>query len=269
MKQYLDLLNLVLHQGRHRSDRTGTGTIDYFAPPDLDFDLTAGFPVVTTKKLFLKGVIHELLWFIKGETNIQYLLDNGIHIWDEWADPDGELGPVYGAQWRNITGITRDGAFRNVDQLAELIDQIKNKPDSRRLIVDSWNPVDIPDMRLAPCHCLFQVDVHDGELSLKLYQRSADLFLGVPFNIASYALLTMMLAQVTGNRPGRFIHSFGSAHIYLNHVDQVKEQMLRIPTKAPIMHLDPEVTKIDDFVFDSFKLEGYDPHPAIKAEVSK
>lgn len=268
MKQYLDLLNLVLHQGRRKEDRTGTGTISYFSPPDLDFDLQAGFPLVTTKKVFLKGIIHELLWFIKGDTNIQYLLDNSVHIWDQWADLDGELGPVYGKQWRDITGITIDGAFRSVDQLGELIETIKKNPDSRRLVVSAWNPVDLPDMALAPCHCLWQVYVQEGELSLKLYQRSADLFLGVPFNIASYALLTMMLAQVTGNRPGRFIHSFGDAHIYLNHEDQVREQLSRTPFELPNMVINPDVEDIEDFEFEDFHLVGYESHPAISAPVS-
>jgi thymidylate synthase len=268
MKQYLDLLNHVLHQGRTKEDRTGTGTISYFSPPELDFDLTAGFPLVTTKKLHVKSIIHELLWFIKGDTNIKYLNDNGVKIWDEWADANGDLGPIYGQQWRNLTGITFDGSFRTVDQLADLVNTIKNNPDSRRLIVDSWNPIDLPDMALSPCHCLFQVYVQDGELSLKLYQRSADLFLGVPFNIASYALLTMMLAQVTGLRPGRFIHSFGDAHIYLNHVDQVREQLSRVPMELPTMKLNPEITNLLDFKFEDFTLENYHSHPAIKGEVS-
>lgn len=267
-KQYLDLLQLVLHQGKHKTDRTGTGTISYFSPPDMDFDLTAGFPLLTTKKLFLKGIIHELLWFIKGDTNIQYLLDHDVHIWDAWADPEGNLGPVYGKQWRQITGIAEDGSFRTVDQLATLIADIKRSPDSRRHIVSAWNPIDLPDMALAPCHCLFQVFVNEGELSLKLYQRSADLFLGVPFNIASYALLTMMLAQVTGNRPGRFIHSFGDAHIYSNHVEQVQEQLSRIPYDSPTMILNPDITEIEDFKFEDFELRDYNSHPAIKADVA-
>lgn len=268
MKQYLDLLNLVLHQGRRKEDRTGTGTISYFSPPDLDFDLTQGFPLVTTKKLFLRGIIHELLWFIKGETNIKYLTDNGVHIWDEWADPDGELGPVYGKQWRQITGVSIDGSFRTVDQLSDLIATIRSNPDSRRLVVSAWNPIDLPDMALSPCHCLFQVYVQEGELSLKMYQRSADLFLGVPFNIASYALLTMMLAQVTGNRPGRFIHSFGDAHIYTNHEEQVREQLSRTPYELPTMVLNPDVTDIEQFKAEDFTLTDYNYHPAIKADVS-
>lgn len=268
MKQYLDLLNLVLHQGRTKEDRTGTGTISYFSPPDMDFDLTAGFPMVTTKKLHLRSIIHELLWFIKGETNIRYLQENDVHIWDEWADADGDLGPIYGQQWRSITGLTFDGAIRTVDQLSELIEAIKKNPSSRRHVVSAWNPIDIPDMALAPCHCLFQVYVQDDELSLKLYQRSADLFLGVPFNIASYALLTMMLAQVCGLRPGRFIHSFGDAHIYLNHTDQVREQLTRTPYELPTMKLNPEIDNIFDFKFEDFTLENYQSHPAIKGEVS-
>ena len=268
MKQYLDLLNLVLHQGRRKDDRTGTGTISYFSPPDLDFDLSKGFPLVTTKKLFLKGIIHELLWFIKGETNIQYLTDNNVHIWDEWADTEGNLGPIYGKQWRQITGLTESGGIRVVDQLSDLIADIKRNPDSRRLLVSAWNPVDLPDMALAPCHCLWQVYVQDGELSLKLYQRSADLFLGVPFNIASYALLTMMLAQVTGNRPGRFIHSFGDAHIYTNHEEQVREQLSRVPYESPTMVINTDVTDIEEFVLEDFVLIDYLYHPAIKAEVS-
>lgn len=275
MKQYLDLLNLVLHQGRRKEDRTGTGTISYFSPPDLDFDLTQGFPLVTTKKMFTKGVIGELLWFITGSTNIQDLEfltygTRGEHstIWDEWADPEGNLGPVYGKQWRQITGLIESGGIRIVDQLDNLISDIKRNPDSRRLLVSAWNPVDLPDMALAPCHCLWQVYVQDGELSLKLYQRSADLFLGVPFNIASYALLTIMLAQVTGNRPGRFIHSFGDAHIYTNHEDQVREQLSRVPFEPPTMVINPEVTNIEDFKMEDFVLTDYDHHPAIKADVS-
>ena len=268
MKQYLDLLNLVLHQGRSKSDRTGTGTISYFSPPDLDFDLSKGFPLVTTKKMFTKGIIHELLWFIKGETNIKYLTDNGVHIWDQWADENGDLGPVYGQQWRNITGLTHDGRIVNIDQLAKMVADIRGNPDSRRIIVDSWNPIDLPDMALSPCHCLFQVFVQDGELSLKLYQRSADLFLGVPFNIASYALLTLMLASITGNRPGRFIHSFGDAHIYLNHVDQVKEQLARTPYEMPTMWINPERQELEEFTYEDFQLLEYQHHPAIKGEVS-
>lgn len=268
-KQYLDLLQLVLHQGKHKTDRTGTGTISYFSPPDMDFDLTAGFPLLTTKKLFLKGIIHELLWFIKGDTNVEYLHEHGVSIWDEWADPvTGDLGPVYGKQWRDWIGVTREGDFVTIDQIQWLINEIKTKPDSRRLIVSAWNPVDIPSMALAPCHTMWQVFVNEGELSLKLYQRSADLFLGVPYNIASYALLTMMLAQVTGNRPGRFIHSFGDAHIYSNHVEQVQEQLSRIPYDSPTMILNPDITEIEDFKFEDFELRDYNSHPAIKADVA-
>ncbi|QWY83501.1 thymidylate synthase protein [Rhizobium phage RHph_X2_28B] len=269
MKQYHDLLRLVLHQGKRKEDRTGTGTISYFSPPDLDFDLQAGFPLVTTKKVHLKSLIHELLWFIMGDTNVQYLQDNGVTIWDEWADPmTGDLGPVYGKQWRDWIGVTREGDFVTIDQITWLINEIKKNPDSRRLIVSAWNPIDIPEMALAPCHTMWQVFVNDGELSLKLYQRSADLFLGVPFNIASYALLTMMLAQVTGNRPGRFIHSFGDAHIYTNHVDQVEEQLNRVPFDLPTMVLNPDVTEIENFKFEDFQLQNYEHHPAIKAPVA-
>lgn len=268
MKQYLDLLNFVYHQGKRKEDRTGTGTISYFSPPDLDFDLTAGFPLVTTKRVFLKGIIHELLWFIKGDTNVKYLQDNGVHIWDEWADLNGDLGPVYGKQWRNVIGINQEGQHCAVDQLLDLIGTIKNNPDSRRMLVSAWNPIDLPDMALSPCHALWQVYVQDGELSLKLYQRSADLFLGVPFNIASYALLTMMLAQVTGNRPGRFIHSFGDAHIYTNHEDQVQEQLKRIPYESPTMWINPEVNDVEAFKFEDFALQNYQYHPPIKAPVA-
>lgn len=276
MKQYLDLLQLVLHQGRRKDDRTGTGTISYFSPPDLDFDLSKGFPLVTTKKMFTKAIIGELLWFITGSTNNFELeqLTYGTQgenktIWDEWADPvTGDLGPIYGKQWRQITGVTESGDWRVVDQLHDLIASIRNNPDSRRLLVSAWNPVDLPDMALSPCHCLWQVYVQEGELSLKLYQRSADLFLGVPFNIASYALLTMMLAQVTGNRPGRFIHSFGDAHIYTNHEDQVKEQLSRVPYELPKMLFRREITDIEDFKMNDFEFFEYHSHAAIKAEVS-
>ncbi len=268
-RQYLDLLNFVLHQGRQKADRTGTGTISYFSPPDLDFDLTKGFPLITTKKLFTKAIIHELLWFLDGSTNIRYLNQNGVSIWDEWADETGSLGPVYGAQWRSYTGMDYEtNQIVVVDQIAKLVEDIKNNPDSRRHVVSAWNPVDIPHMALAPCHCLFQVYVEDGELSLKLYQRSADLFLGVPFNIASYALLTMMLAQATGNRPGRFIHSFGDAHIYLNHREQVETQLLRTPYDFPTMVINPEVPDIFKFKYEDFILTDYQSHPAIKGEVS-
>ena len=269
VKEYHDLLNFVLHQGRAKRDRTGTGTISYFSPPDLDFDLTKGFPAVTTKKLHMKSIIHELLWFLSGSTNIKYLEDNGVTIWDEWADEDGDLGPVYGSQWRSFTGVDYEtGLVTQIDQIKELIEAIKNNPNSRRHLVSAWNPVDVPHMGLPPCHVLWQVYVEDGELSLKLYQRSADLFLGVPFNIASYALLTMMLAQVTGNRPGRFIHSFGDAHIYLNHVEQVKEQLSRTPYALPQMYINPKVEDIFEFKYEDFMLQNYDSHPAIKAPVA-
>ena len=263
MQQYHDLLDHVRRHGVRKTDRTGTGTLSYFGW-QMRFDLAEGFPLVTTKKLHLRSIIHELLWFLKGETNIAYLKENKVSIWDEWADENGDLGPVYGKQWRSWPG--RDGQV--IDQITQLIADLKRNPDSRRHIVTAWNPTDIPEMALAPCHCLFQFWVGDGKLSCQLYQRSADLFLGVPFNIASYALLTLMVAQVTGLKPGEFIHSFGDAHIYLNHLDQVDEQLSRAPFPPPKMHLNPEVTDIFGFSFEDFTLEGYQAHPHIKAPVA-
>lgn len=261
MKQYLDLLKDVLENGEVRSDRTGTGTRSLFGA-QLRFDLSQGFPALTTKKLHLRSIIHELLWFLKGDSNIKYLRDNQVTIWDEWADKDGNLGPVYGSQWRNWDG-------KGIDQIAQLIEQIKKNPSSRRHIVSAWNPSDIPKMALPPCHALFQFYVHtDGRLSCQLYQRSADVFLGVPFNIASYALLTMMIAQVSGLRPGDFVHTFGDVHLYSNHVEQAKEQLSRTPRALPIMKINPAVKSIFDFKFDDFSLENYDPHPAIKAPIA-
>ncbi|MBP3949914.1 thymidylate synthase [Bacillus suaedae] len=263
MKQYLDLCKAVLANGNEKTDRTGTGTISTFGY-QMRFDLKEGFPVITTKKLHLRSIIHELLWFLKGDTNIKYLQDNSVRIWNEWADEHGDLGPVYGKQWRSWEGANG----KTVDQISEIIDQIKNNPDSRRLIVNAWNVAEIDDMALAPCHCLFQFYVNDGKLSCQLYQRSADIFLGVPFNIASYALLTMMIAQVTDLEPGEFVHTLGDAHIYLNHLDQVKLQLTRDERKLPTMKLNPDVKSIFDFTIDDFELVGYDPHPHIKGVVS-
>ncbi|WP_127076202.1 thymidylate synthase [Rhodomicrobium lacus] len=263
MQTYLDLLRDVRHQGTRRDDRTGTGTLSLFGR-QARFDLEAGFPLVTTKKLHLKSIVHELLWFLAGDTNIAYLKENRVSIWDEWADANGDLGPVYGAQWRSWPA--RDGGA--IDQIADVIHAIRTNPDSRRLVVSAWNPADLPRMALAPCHCLFQFYVADGRLSCQLYQRSADIFLGVPFNIASYALLTMMAAQVTGLRPGDFVHTFGDLHLYLNHIEQADEQLRRAPRPLPRMTLNPEVRSIFDFTYADFKLEGYDPHPAIKAPVA-
>jgi len=263
MRQYLDLMRHVLDHGHHKSDRTGTGTVSVFGQ-QMRFDLAAGFPLVTTKKCHLKSILHELLWFLKGDTNIQYLKDNGVRIWDEWADENGELGPVYGYQWRSWP--TPDG--RHIDQISQVIDQIKRTPDSRRLIVSAWNVADIDKMKLPPCHAFFQFYVADGKLSCQLYQRSADIFLGVPFNIASYALLTLMVAQVCGLKPGDFVHTLGDAHLYLNHLDQTREQLARAPRPLPTMKLNPAVQNIFDFKFEDFALEGYDPHPAIKAPVA-
>ena len=260
MRQYLDLMRRALDEGVKKSDRTGTGTLSVFGH-QMRFDLADGFPLVTTKKLHLKSIIHELLWFLSGDTNIRYLNDNGVPIWDEWADENGDLGPVYGTQWRSWP--TPDGG--SIDQIKRVVEEIKTNPDSRRLIVSAWNPADIDKMALAPCHCLFQFYVADGKLSCQLYQRSADIFLGVPFNIASYALLTLMMAQVTGLKPGEFVHTFGDAHLYLNHLDQAREQLSASPRKLPTMRLNPDVHSIFDFVYDDFVLEGYDPHPHIKA----
>ncbi|MFA9456671.1 thymidylate synthase [Halalkalibacter sp. AB-rgal2] len=263
MEQYLNLCKHVLEIGNEKSDRTGTGTISTFGY-QMRFDLEKGFPLLTTKKLHLRSIIHELLWFLKGDTNIEYLQENGVRIWNEWADEKGNLGPVYGKQWRSWQGANG----KTVDQISEAIDQIKNNPDSRRIIVNAWNVAEIDEMALAPCHCLFQFYVNDGKLSCQLYQRSADIFLGVPFNIASYALLTMMMAQVTGLKPGEFVHTFGDAHIYLNHIDQVKLQLTRDTRTLPRMEINPERESIFDFEFDDFKLVGYDPHPHIKGAVS-
>jgi thymidylate synthase len=263
MRQYLDLMQHVLDSGVRKSDRTGTGTLSVFGY-QMRFDLAAGFPLVTTKKMHLKSIIHELLWFLSGDTNIRYLKDNGVRIWDEWADAEGNLGPVYGAQWRSWP--TPDGG--SIDQIKTVVEQIRRNPDSRRLIVSAWNPADVDRQALPPCHVLFQFYVANGRLSCQLYQRSGDVFLGVPFNIASYALLTMMVAQVTGLKPGDFIHTFGDAHLYANHVEQARLQLSRAPRALPVMRLNPEVHSIFDFVYDDFTLENYDPHPHIKAEVA-
>ncbi|USK37615.1 thymidylate synthase [Cytobacillus firmus] len=263
MKQYLDLCRHVLENGTKKEDRTGTGTISTFGY-QMRFDLQEGFPLVTTKKLHLKSIIHELLWFLNGDTNVKYLQDNGVRIWNEWADEEGNLGPVYGHQWRSWTGA--DG--NTVDQITSLIEQIKTNPDSRRLIVNAWNVGEIEKMALPPCHCMFQFYAADGKLSCQLYQRSADVFLGVPFNIASYALLTMMVAQVCDLEPGEFVHTFGDVHIYQNHLEQVNLQLGRDPRKLPKMKINPDVKDIFSFKFDDFQLEEYDPHPHIKGVVS-
>lgn len=263
MQQYLNLLRHVLDHGNLRDDRTGTGTVGVFGY-QARYDLRQGFPLLTTKKLHLRSIIHELLWFLRGDTNIKYLKDNGVSIWDEWADADGNLGPVYGSQWRSWP----DGQGGTIDQIANLVHDIQNNPTSRRLIVTAWNPAELSQMALPPCHCLFQFYVADGRLSCQLYQRSADIFLGVPFNIASYALLTMMVAQVTDLTPGEFIHTLGDAHLYRNHLDQARLQLTRDPRPLPTMHINPEVHDIFSFHYDDFRLEGYNPHPHIKAEVS-
>ena len=260
MKQYLDLLQHILTHGEERTDRTGTGTLSVFAYQNR-YDLAAGFPLVTTKKCHLRSIIHELLWFLSGDTNIKYLTDNKVTIWDEWASPEGELGPVYGEQWRKWNG--------KVDQIAKLIERIKTDPDSRRHIVNAWNVTDIEDMALPPCHTMFQFYVHqDKRLSCQLYQRSADVFLGVPFNIASYALLTMMVAQITGLKPGEFVHTFGDAHLYLNHLEQAKLQLSREPKGLPTMHINPKIKNIFEFKYEDFKLENYQAHPGIKAPIA-
>ena len=263
MKQYLQLLQHILDNGHVKSDRTGTGTISTFGY-QMRFDLSKGFPLVTTKKVHLKSIIHELLWFLAGDTNVKYLQDNGVRIWNEWADPDGGLGQIYGYQWRSWPAY--DGTF--IDQISEAVKTIKENPDSRRIIVSSWNVADLDNMNLPPCHAFFQFYVSDGKLSLQLYQRSGDSFLGVPFNIASYALLTMMVAQVCGLQPGEFIHTLGDAHIYLNHLEQVKTQLGREPRKLPRMKINPDVKDIFSFKYEDFTLEDYDPHPAIKGQVS-
>lgn len=263
MKQYLDLMQHVKTNGTKKMDRTGTGTLSVFGH-QMRFDLSQGFPVVTTKKLHLRSIIHELLWFLKGDTNIKYLHDNKVTIWDEWADENGNLGPVYGYQWRSWP--SPDG--KHIDQISQLIDQIKNNPDSRRLIVSAWNVGEIENMALPPCHAFFQFYVANGKLSCQLYQRSADIFLGVPFNIASYALLTLMIAQVTKLEPGEFIHTLGDAHLYLNHLEQTEEQLTRNPYPLPVMKLNPEIKTIFDFTYDDFELEGYQSHSHIKAPVA-
>jgi len=263
MEQYHRLLRLVLEKGKFKSDRTGTGTYSVFGAQER-FDLRESFPVLTTKKLHLRSIIHELLWFLKGDTNVSYLRENKVTIWDEWADANGDLGPVYGAQWRHWR--KPDGT--ELDQIEQVVAEIRRNPDSRRLMVCAWNPGEIDKMALAPCHALFQFYVQEGELSCQLYQRSADLFLGVPFNIASYALLTLMVAQVTGLKPGEFIHTFGDLHLYKNHIDQAHEQLARDFRPLPTMRLNPEIKKLEDFRFEDFTLEGYDPHPTIKAPIS-
>jgi thymidylate synthase len=263
MRAYLDLLSLVLDRGHFKPDRTGTGTYSVFGA-QARFDLSQGFPLLTTKKLHLKSIIHELLWFLAGDTNVHYLQKNGVTIWDEWADAEGNLGRVYGAQWRSWN--TADG--RTVDQISDVIAQIRKNPDSRRLIVSAWNPGEVSQMALPPCHALFQFFVLEGRLSCQLYQRSADLFLGVPFNIASYALLTLMVAQVTGLTPGDFVHTFGDLHLYANHLDQAREQLTREPRPLPTMTLNPAVRDIFGFRYEDFTLSNYDPHPAIKAPIA-
>lgn len=263
MRQYHDLIKTVLDNGVYKGDRTGTGTYSVFGH-QMRFNLEDGFPVVTTKKVHLRSIIHELLWFLKGDTNIQYLKDNGVSIWDEWADENGNLGPVYGYQWRSWHA--PDG--RVIDQISNVVDQIKNNPNSRRLIVTAWNPADVDSMALPPCHAFFQFYVADGKLSCQLYQRSADIFLGVPFNIASYALLTMMMAQVCGLKPGEFVHTLGDAHLYSNHIEQAKLQITRDFRPLPTMKMNPDVKNIFDFTYEDFELLNYDPHPHIKAQVA-
>ena len=263
MKQYLDLLQRIVNEGTRKEDRTGTGTLSVFGH-QMRFSLEEGFPLLTTKKLHLKSIIYELLWFLKGDTNVKYLQENGVRIWNEWADENGELGPVYGHQWRSWP----DYNGGHIDQIQDIVNALKNNPDSRRMIVSAWNVAEVDKMALPPCHCLFQFYVANGKLSLQLYQRSADTFLGVPFNIASYALLTMMMAQVSGLKPGDFIHTTGDTHLYLNHLEQAKEQLKRTPRTLPRMVINPNVTSIFDFKYDDFTLEGYNPLPHIKAEVS-
>ena len=263
MRQYLDLLSHVLAHGTRKDDRTGTGTLSVFGY-QMRFDLQAGFPLLTTKKVHLKSIIHELLWFLKGDTNIKYLKDNGVSIWDEWADENGNLGPIYGYQWRSWPAA--DG--RHIDQISEVLEMLRRNPDSRRIIVSAWNVGELANMRLPPCHAFFQFYVADGKLSCQLYQRSADIFLGVPFNIASYALLTMMVAQAAGLKPGDFVHTLGDAHIYRNHLEQVNLQLTREPRALPSMRLNPAVTDLFAFKYEDFTLEGYDPHPGIKAPVA-
>lgn len=263
MRQYLDLLAKVRHEGHRKSDRTGTGTLSLFGH-QMRFDLTEGFPLVTTKKLHLKSIVHEVIWFLRGDTNIRYLKENGVSIWDEWADENGDLGPVYGAQWRSWPA--PDGS--SIDQIAKLIDGLRRNPDSRRHIVTAWNPAEVDKMALPPCHCLFQFYVADGRLSCQLYQRSADVFLGVPFNIASYALLTHMVAQVTGLQAGEFVHSLGDVHLYLNHLEQADEQLRRTPKALPKLTLNKEVRDIFGYSYEDVRIEHYDPYPAIRAAVA-
>ncbi|SDW41145.1 thymidylate synthase [Nitrosomonas communis] len=263
MHQYLKLMRHVLEHGHQKMDRTGTGTLSIFGY-QMRFDLARGFPLVTTKKCHVKSIIHELLWFLRGDTNITYLKENGVSIWDEWADAEGDLGPIYGHQWRSWSSLGGD----SIDQISEVVEQIRHTPDSRRMIVSAWNVNDLDKMKLAPCHVLFQFYVADDKLSCQLYQRSADIFLGVPFNIASYALLTLMMAQVCDLKPGDFVHSFGDAHLYLNHLEQAREQLAREPRKLPTMRLNPLVKDIFAFNYDDFMLDNYHPHPAIKAPVA-
>ena len=263
MQQYLNLLDRILTEGTKKSDRTGTGTISIFGN-QMRFDMSKGFPLLTTKKLHLKSIIYELLWFLQGDTNVKYLQDHGVRIWNEWADENGELGPIYGHQWRSWPGHNGEP----IDQIKKVVEQIKNTPDSRRMLVSAWNVADIDDMKLPPCHCFFQFYVADGKLSLQLYQRSADTFLGVPFNIASYALLLLMVAQVTGLEPGDFIHTTGDTHLYLNHIEQARLQLTRTPRPLPQMKLNPDVKDLFSFRFEDFQLEGYDPWPHIAAQVS-
>ena len=263
MQQYLNLLDRILTEGTKKSDRTGTGTISIFGN-QMRFDMSKGFPLLTTKKLHLKSIIYELLWFLQGDTNVKYLQDHGVRIWNEWADENGELGPIYGHQWRSWPGHNGEP----IHQIKKVVEQIKNTPDSRRMIVSAWNVADIDDMKLPPCHCFFQFYVADGKLSLQLYQRSADTFLGVPFNIASYALLLLMVAQVTGLEPGDFIHTTGDTHLYLNHIEQARLQLTRTPRPLPQMKLNPDVKDLFSFRFEDFQLEGYDPWPHIAAQVS-
>lgn len=267
MKQYLDLLDRILKEGVEKGDRTGTGTKSVFGH-QMRFNLEDGFPLLTTKKLHLKSIIYELLWFLNGDTNVKYLQDNGVRIWNEWADENGELGPVYGKQWRAFETLDKDGNRVVVDQIQDIVNQLKNNPDSRRMLVCAWHPGQTDYMALPPCHTMFQFYVANGKLSLQLYQRSADTFLGVPFNIASYALLDMMMAQVCGLKPGEFIHTTGDTHLYLNHIEQAKLQLTREPRPLPRMIINPDVKSIFDFKYEDFQLEGYDPHPHIKAEVS-
>ena len=263
MKQYLDLLKRILDEGTRKGDRTGTGTLSVFGN-QMRFNLEDGFPLLTTKKLHLKSIIYELLWFLRGDTNVRYLQEHGVRIWNEWADTEGELGPVYGHQWRSWP----DYNGGNIDQIANVVNQLKHNPDSRRMIVSAWNVAEVDSMALPPCHTMFQFYVADGRLSLQLYQRSADTFLGVPFNIASYALLLQMMAQVTGYRPGDFIHATGDTHLYLNHLDQARLQLTRTPRQLPVMKINPDVKSLFDFQYEDFQLEGYDPWPHIKAEVA-